>query len=72
MREPSPRRELVRCVFALAVSSVYLLILVEVLEAEERGQGGQLFLLVGLCLVPAQSLPTRGHVCTHLVVLHTA
>lgn len=38
----------------------------------KRGQGGQLFLLVGLCLVPAQSLPTRGHVCTHLVVLHTA
>lgn len=38
----------------------------------KRGQGGQLFLLVSLCLVPGQSLPTRGHVCAHLVALHTA
>lgn len=38
----------------------------------KRGQGGQLFLLVSLCLVPGQSLPTRGHVCAHLEVLHTA
>lgn len=37
----------------------------------KRGQGGHLFLLVSLCLVPGQSLPTRGHVCAHLVVLHT-